>query len=64
MALIPSIPLGEVKSPHLFIWATGVGQRVKKRGFKRGIYPTIYLNLGGKRLWQHQQLIIGRSGTL
>jgi hypothetical protein len=63
MALI-SIPIGEVKSPHLFIWTTGVGQRVKKRGFKRGIYPTIHFNLGGKRLWQHQQLIIERFGML
>ncbi len=63
MALV-SIPIGEVKSPHLFICVTGVGQCVKKRGFKQGIYPTIELNLGGKRLWQHQQLIIERFGML
>jgi hypothetical protein len=48
-------PVGAVKSLKLFKADSGVGSRVQKLRFKRGINP--HANKGGEGVWQKTELI-------
>jgi hypothetical protein len=56
---LQKVTQGEVKSPQLFNWTTGVGLHAQKREFKQGINPKS--NLGG---FYHENISNLQQGIL